>query len=590
LLDGDGRVRGAVAVSIDITDRKRAEQALYDEKERAQVTLASIGDAVIRTGSDGRVEYMNPVAETLTGWTQAEAVGLALPEVFDIVDQHTGAQVANPVVSCLECGQVTQMAEDVVLIGRHGVRHAIENSAAPIRDRAKKILGVVLVFHDVTEQRRLSNQISYQATHDMLTGLVNRHEFELRVDRAIASAQANSSQHVLCYMDLDQFKVVNDTCGHVAGDQLLRQLASVLGGRVRARDTLARLGGDEFGLLLEHCLLEQGQRVANALREAVDEFRFVWAGRSFRIGVSIGLVSIDRNIGDQAAVLQAADSACYVAKDAGRNRVHTYDQHDAELARRHGEMQWIARIQQALDEELFRLHAQAIVPLCAPVTAGIYCELLVRMAENAGTLVMPGSFMPAAERYHLAAHIDRWVVDQAFRWLDDNPRRLARLALCTINLSAQSLSDEQFLNNILSQFDRLQLPSSKICFEITETAAIGNLSDAIHFITRLKARGCRFALDDFGSGLSSFAYLKSLAVDFLKIDGVFVKDVVDDPVDFAMVRSINEIGQLLGKQTIAEHVENPAIIERLRDVGVDYVQGYGVGMPQPLEYLLGEEN
>jgi len=588
LFDARGHLRGAVAAMLDMTERKLAAEALYAEKVRAQVTLASIADAVIATDATGTVEYLNPVAEALTGWPLQEAVGRPLPEVFAIVNEYTREVAPDPVTRCLAEGQAVRQADHDVLTGRHGIEYAIEGLASPIRDPLGRVLGVVLVFHDVTEQRRLTSQISYQATHDMLTGLVNRHEFELRLARAIDSTHADHGEHVLCYLDLDQFKVVNDTCGHIAGDQLLRQLAAVLSARIRQRDTLARLGGDEFGLLLEHCSLEQGKRIADALRVAVEEFRFVWEDRSFRLGVSIGLVPIDAAVGNQAAVLQAADSACYVAKDGGRNRVHVHDAQDEDLARRQGEMQWIGRIQEALEENRFRLYAQQIFPVCADGTSTVHCELLLRLVDDSGGMLLPGAFMPAAERYHLAPRIDRWVVDQAFQWLAGNPRWLSRLKLCAINLSGQSLCDPLLQAEVLRQLDAWSLPAGKICFEVTETAAIANLTDAIRFIKALRARGCRFALDDFGSGHSSFAYLKNLPVEYLKIDGVFVKDIAEDPIDLAVVRSINEIGQLMGKQTIAEYVENDAILERLREVGVDYAQGYGLGLPQPLEDLLAE--
>jgi diguanylate cyclase (GGDEF)-like protein len=437
---------------------------------------------------------------------------------------------------------------------------------------------------------RLSGMVKdleHQASHDALTALVNRQEFERRLQRVIETARTKGAEHALCYLDLDQFKVINDTCGHEAGDELLRQVGGVLQQRTRKRDTLARLGGDEFGVLMEHCSLTQARRVAHGLREAIEGFRFIWEGRTFEVGVSIGLVCITDVSGSILNILSAADRACYAAKDQGRNRVHVYDEGDAELARRHGEMQWVARIPQALEEHRFHLVRQPIVPLNSGLSEGEHYELLIRMEDEEGRIVLPGAFLPAAERYNLSVKIDRWVIAKALAWLKGDPKQLKGLFLCTINLSGRSLGDEEFLEFIIRQFDETDIPAEKVCFEITETAAIANLFNATRFINALKKRGCRFALDDFGSGLSSFAYLKNLPVDYLKIDGAFVKDMVDDPIDLAMVKSINEIGQAMGKKTIAEHVENEAILEKLKlpEIGVDYAQGYGIAQPRPIEQV-----
>lgn len=436
------------------------------------------------------------------------------------------------------------------------------------------------------ERQLFVSEIEYQATHDALTGLINRSEFERRLQHLLDSTCTSLSTHALCYLDLDQFKIVNDHCGHTAGDQLLRQLAHLFQARVRQRDTLARLGGDEFGVLLESCTPEQAQRLATELRQVVEEFRFVWEEKSFYIGVSIGLVAIDRHSDSVAAVLRAADSACYVAKDAGRNRIHVFDEQDQDLAKRRGEFLWVTRIPQALEENRFMLYAQAIFPLHPGAVIGTHYELLLRLQDSDGRIIAPGVFLPAAEHYQLAVRLDRWVVATALQRLTHHPLFLDSVALCAINLSGQSMGDAEFLAFLLQQLDETGFPAERLCFEITETAAIANLVEAIRFMNALKQRGCRFALDDFGSGLSSFAYLKNLPVDFVKIDGLFVKNITDDPLDLAMVRSINEIGQLMGKQTVAEFVENDTVLAKLRELGVDYGQGYGVGRPQPLSDLL----
>lgn len=573
---------------IDVTERRRAEEALFQEKERAQVTLESIGDAVITTDARGRINYCNAAAEALTSWCRDEAYGQPLACVFNIVNEETREPVVDPVVRCLAENTVVGLANHTLLLNRQGCEYAIQDSAAPIRNRQGELLGAVLVFSDVSEQRRLIREMSHHASHDELTGLVNRREFEHRLERVLETARADHNEHALCYLDLDQFKVINDTCGHAVGDILLGQIASLFNGQIRERDTLARLGGDEFGVLMEHCGLEQAKRVANALRSAVNEYRFAWDGKPFRIGVSIGVVPITDDSQSIAALLQAADSACYLAKDAGRDRIHVYYEHDTDLARRHGEMQWVSRIQQALENDGFQLYTQLIEPMESNPTDGLHCEVLLRMVDETGRIILPSIFMPAAERYDLAVRIDRWVIGHVFRWLAEQPTVVDSLDLCTINLSGRSMSDRMFEAHVLSQLEATGIPGEKICFEITETAAIANLCDATRFIKTLKTYGCRFALDDFGSGLSSFAYLKNFPIDFLKIDGGFVKDMTDDAIDLAMVRSINEIGQLMGKQTIAEYVENEAIRNQLRELGVNFVQGFGISHPQPIAHLLKE--
>ncbi|MCB1822473.1 MAG: EAL domain-containing protein, partial [Candidatus Competibacteraceae bacterium] len=427
-------------------------------------------------------------------------------------------------------------------------------------------------------------QLNHQAHHDSLTELSNRRAFEMSLQQALESARGQGAEHVLFYLDLDQFKIINDTCGHIAGDALLRELSRILQGRVRRQDMLARLGGDEFGVLMEHCALSDALRVANTLCNAVSDFRFSWDNKIFRIGVSIGVVPIDANSESCASVLSAADSACYAAKDAGRNRVHLYTENDLELARRKGEMRWVSRINQALEDNRFQLAFQPIVPTQG-VLGGYHYELLLRMRDEAGQIVMPGAFLPAAERYHLAGKLDQWVVGTALDWLSNNPVHLNDLSLCSINLSGHSLGNDHLLNYLVARLEHQPPLTRKICFEITETAAIANLSSALHFINTLKDIGCRFALDDFGSGFSSFAYLKKLPVDFLKIDGMFVRDLIDDPVSLAMVNSINEIGHVMGMETIAEFVKDDKVLDKLRAIGVNYAQGYGVGKPRPLSDL-----
>ena len=580
-------VRGSM---MDITERKKMEEALFAEKERAQVTLRSIGDAVISTDVEGYVDFLNPVAEKLTGWPANEAKGRLLMDVFQIINEQTREPENDPVSLCLNEGRIINLANHSVLVSRTGVEYAIEDSAAPIYGKCGEVLGVVLVFKDVSAARQLSQQLSYQATHDTLTGLINRTEFERRLRRVLDTAHGEFTQNALCYLDLDQFKLVNDTGGHVAGDELLRQLGQLLQKYIRKRDTLARLGGDEFGLLMEHCSLKEAQGVAENIVKVISDFSFPWEEHSFSIGVSIGLVAVNQESGTLNGLLSDADTACYMAKEQGGYRVHLHQDDDEELAKRHGEMRWAVRLPRALEEDRFQLYFQNMVPVAGGKHDQIdHYELLLRMEDEMGNLVQPGVFLPAAERYHLSDKVDRWVIRRAFKWLQEHPSHLKKLNICSINLSGLSLSNKTFLPFVIRELELSHIPPEKICFEVTETVAIANLSHATSFIKALRHLGCRFALDDFGSGLSSFAYLKNLPVDFLKIDGVFVKDILDDPMDLAMVKSINEIGHVMGKQTIAEFVENDAILERLRDIGVDYAQGYGYSRPRPLNRLLNPE-
>ena len=435
---------------------------------------------------------------------------------------------------------------------------------------------------------RMYREAVRAAAHDPLTGLLNRREFEDRLAAIVDIGRSGRNEHALCYLDLDRFKLINDTCGHLAGDRLLQQISAVLKNHVRKSDTLARLGGDEFGVLLEHCDLGQAQRVAKVILEAVEAFEFEWEESKFQIGVSIGLVPITADSGDVTDVLSAADTACYEAKDQGRNRIHLYHAEDEDLMRRHGEMQWVGRINRALDEQRFVLFYQPIVHIGNGAAHGERMELLVRMVDEEGGLLLPGSFLPAAERYGLSAKLDRWVVESAIRWLSEHRGSTRRLEMCAINVSGHTLNDDGFVDFVVEQLETLKVPPSLVCFEITETTAINNLKSAVTFMKELHKIGCRFALDDFGSGVSSFAYLRSLPVDILKIDGQFVRDMATDEVDAGMVTAIHQIAQVMKKETVAEFVETEAVLNRLKRVGVNFAQGYGIGRPAPLETLGGE--
>ena len=581
-VDKHGRLLRLVGVELDITERKLYEEALFREKESAQITLQSIGDGVITTDASSTIDYINPVAEELTGWRLEDAMGKPVEEIFRAFHEETCEPLENPLSVAIRRIRPIKSVRPMLLIRRDGNELYVESTAAPIRDGGNKVAGGVLVFHDVSESRELNRRLSYHASHDLLTGLVNRREFEARLERALKSAKAREASYALCYLDIDQFKIINDSCGHSAGDALLSQVGALLKSKVRWRDTLSRLGGDEFGVLLESCSLDEAMRTAETLREAVRNFRFTWEDRVFRLGASIGVVPITADNEDVASVLSAADSACGAAKEGGRNRVHSFAENDIELMRRRREMQWAARINAALEEGRFELYRMQIQPL-QRVEPGAHYELLLRLRDENGRIVAPNDFITAAERYGITPAIDRWVIENAFRWLVSEADEREKLLLCSINLSGQSLGDDKFLPFVIEQFQRSGLQASKICFEITETAAVASFSQANRFIHSLKELGCKFALDDFGTGLSSFGYLKHFPVDFLKIDGSFVREILRDPIDREMVRSINEIGHLTGKQTIAEWAENAEIIEVLRGLGVDYAQGYGVSQPQRVQ-------
>jgi diguanylate cyclase (GGDEF)-like protein/PAS domain S-box-containing protein len=579
-VDEQGRAHRIVGVDLDVTERKLFEDALFKEKESAQITLQSIGDGVITTDSKCRIEYLNSVAEQLTGWRLEHAQGRIVDEIFRSFHEETCEPLENPLAVSIRRTRAIKSVRPTLLIRRDGNELYIESCASPIRDHAGNVLGGVLVFHDVSESRELNRKLSYHASHDILTGLVNRREFESRLERAIKSARAREASYALCHIDLDQFKIINDNCGHSAGDALLGQVGALLKSKIRWRDTVSRLGGDEFGVLLESCSLEEAVRNAEQLREAIRNYKFVWEERTFRLGASIGVVPISPENEDVAALLSAADSACAAAKENGRNRIYSFQENDIDLMRRRREMQWAARINNALEDGRFEIFRQVIMPLQNPQDHGMHYELLLRMRDEAGKIVTPDQFIVAAERYGLTPNIDRWMIEHALRWLVSEADEREKLELCSINLSGQSLGDDKFLPFVIDHFHRSGIDASKICFEITETAAIASFSQANRFIHALKELGCRFALDDFGTGLSSFGYLKHFPVDFLKIDGSFVKEILHDPIDREMVRSINEIGHLTGKQTIAEFAENMEIVEMLRSLGVDYAQGYAIATPQ----------
>ncbi len=581
VLDENGQVVSIVGVGRDISDRKTAEEALAQERERALITLHSIGDAVITTDAEGRVDYLNPAAESLTGLTCAETAGRPLAEVLDIVNELTREPAEDPVSRCLNEGHSIGLTNHTLLINHLDEERAIETSAAPIRDTKGQIVGVVLVFKDITERRRLDQQVAYAATHDSLTGLVNRAEFAQRLDHALTSFLKYGTPSVLCYLDLDQFKVVNDAAGHAAGDEMLKQVAELLSTSVRSRDTLARLGGDEFGLLLENCSVDNAIRISEGLISNLADYRFVWKNRRFGVGVSIGMVPFSLEVAERSTLTSHADMACFAAKDMGRNRVYVYHAEDSELKRRHREIIRAAELREALELEQFVLYAQPITAASEPHGEPWRYEVLVRLRGADKELQLPGAFIPAAERYAMISELDRWVIKTALREYAALGERCGNAGIA-INISGTSLSDESLPVFVRAELQANSVQASKICFEVTETNAINRLSVARRFIEDLRELGCSFALDDFGSGLSSFNYLKHLPVDLLKVDGSFVRDMPNDPIDEAMVKAINQIGHVMGIKTVAEQVENPTILSAALASGVDFLQGFEIGEPVPM--------
>jgi len=575
-----GTVVGGVAVIDDCTVQHETLLSL----QKLSMAVENSPNVVFVTDKNGAIEYANPRFVDVTGFTAQEVIG----ETPRILNSGTNdAELFENLWS--EVLEGNCWGGEFQNCRKDGEIYWARVNIAPIFDKSNCITHFVAIQEDITEARWIHEQNAYRATHDILTGLVNRYEFERRLDRVVETARLCDSAHAMCFVDLDQFKIINDTCGHAAGDELLRQLATVLSEKLRVRDTLARIGGDEFSVLMEHCDSEQALRVAETMHQIIEQFVFCWEGHNFTIGSSIGVARIDQYTTDASEVLKRADAACYMAKEQGRNRIHEYREDDESLARREGEMQWVNVLKRAVEQNDFVLYAQVIEATEAADRETSY-EVLVRLIDDDGTLVPPGSFLPAAERYNLSARLDRWVVEHTLAWLEGNLVNLGHIHHFSINLSGQSLGNEQFLNYLQNRLRETTIPAGIICFEITETAAIANLSSTKQFITALRDYGCRFALDDFGSGLSSFAYLKNLPVDYLKIDGMFVKDIIDDPIDEAMVKSINDIGHVMKMTTVAEFVESDAIRERLKAIGVDFVQGYGVGMPVPLEDILNDKS
>jgi diguanylate cyclase (GGDEF)-like protein/PAS domain S-box-containing protein len=582
--DPDGEVSGFCKLTRDITVRKALRDQLTEQKQRAEVTLRAIGDAVISTDADGNIESLNPKAEQLTGWTTTDAIGRPFSEVFRLtndpaLDQHPGE---HELTSMLRQAEVIATLSPAVLVARNGTQYAIEDAVAPIRLPDGRIAGGVIVFRDVTQSRQFLDAITHQATHDALTGLVNRIEFDHRLERSLDRAHHFHSAGALLYMDLDQFKIVNDTCGHAAGDALLKQLSNLYRDNIRDRDTLARLGGDEFALLADHCSMDEAYSIATKILQATRDFQFMFAGRAFKVGVSIGLACFDQHTGSAEEIVRRADSACYIAKEKGRNRICVEQTDRAGTAWRNGDNEWLTRLTEAMRLNQLQLHYQPIATTHGG-SGGFHCEVLLRLPDPHHGVILPHEFLPAAERLDLMPTIDRWVVHRVLQWLDGNREHTLGVDLCAINLSGKTLADKAFVGDLEVFFNDYDIRPEKLCFEITETAALFDERRSLEVINGLREMGCKICVAGFGKGIGSFAYLKQLPADFIKIDGSLVSVMAESLVDEKMVTLMHEIAHMTGKKTIAEWVENAATAEVLSRIGIDYLQGHWIAYPNQLD-------
>ena len=569
-----------LTIARDVSHRKSLEVSLSRSKRQAQYTLESISEGVITTDNEGRIDYMNLAAETLIGTNRDDASGHRLGELFTLVDDADRRPLGDPVERCLAMRRRVNMGRRAVLVtvdGEH--EYSVELTASPVRGPSNSISGAVVVFHDVSELRGLTRKMSYQATHDPLTGLINRREFERRLDEAMDTAHSDEAVHMLFYMDLDRFKAVNDSCGHMAGDNMLREVATLIKEQVRDSDFVGRLGGDEFGALLIGCPIDKARQIANDICNAIADYRFVWKDKIFNIGISIGLVEISHASGTLQDVMSAADSACYVAKQAGRGQVHVYSARDEAVARERGDIQWLRHLQTALHEDSFGLAVQPIIAMRGRAESGPAVEVLIRLDDGLGRAMGTAEFLRPAERYQMMPQIDRWVINATLAAISSGEIKLAAHRSCAINLSGQTLGDESFLGFVVDALDRSGVSPSSICFEVTEAAILSNVQHAQRFIEVLHGIGCEFSLDDFGSGLGSFSSLKHLPVDYLKIDGTYTRNLQTDLVNQEMVNAMIKLARTMEFQVVAEQVEHQEDFDWLREVGVDFVQGHFVEAP-----------
>jgi diguanylate cyclase (GGDEF)-like protein/PAS domain S-box-containing protein len=572
--------RAILTVARDVSHRKSLEVSLSRSKRQAQYTLESISEGVITTDNDGRIDYMNLAAEALTGTNRDDAAGHRVGELFSLVDDADRRPLGDPVERCLAMRRRVNMGRRAVMVSADGEQeHSVEITASPVRGPSNSISGTVVVFHDVSELRGLTRKMSYQATHDPLTGLVNRREFERRLDEAMDTAHADEAVHIVFYMDLDRFKAVNDTCGHQAGDNMLREVATLIKEQVRDSDFVGRLGGDEFGALLIGCPIEKARKIATDICNAVADYRFVWKDKIFNIGISIGLIEVSHTSGTLQDVMSAADSACYMAKQQGRGQVHVYSARDEAVARERGDIQWLRQLQTALHEDSFELAIQPIIAMSGKADSGPSVEVLIRLHDSQSRATNSAEFLRPAERYQMMPQIDRWVINASLAAISSGEIKLPAHRSCAINLSSQTLGDEAFLGFVVDSLDRSGVSPTSICFEVTEAAILSNIQHAQRFIEVLHGIGCEFSLDDFGSGLGSFSSLKHLPIDYLKIDGTYTRNLLSDLVNQEMVVAMIKLARTMQFRIVAEQVENQEDFDWLRDAGVDFVQGHFVEPP-----------
>ncbi len=582
LIEYRGR-QAVLTIGQDITYRKSVEATLGRSKQQAQITLESIGEGVLTSNMHGEIDYLNSAAEKLIGIDRQAATGQRLGDIVNLVDEGDRRDLGDPVMRSLTDRRRISMGSRALMVSHDGdTELSIELTASPIKNPDGSIAGVVVIMHDVSEIRGLAQQMSYQAAHDPLTGLINRREFERRLEQSIHSIRDEDASHVLCYLDLDRFKAVNDTCGHMAGDNLLRELSAIIKDQVRDSDFVARLGGDEFGMLLMGCPLRKARQIADDVIRAVREYRFVWQDRIFTVGVSVGLVEIGRESGTIKDILSAADSACYVAKQRGRGQAHVYSARDEASARQRGEIHWLGLLQTALKEDKFEIYQQPIISMSGKGRGGPAVEVLLRLRDDDNQIVLPKQFIQAAERYQLMASVDRWMVQATLAAIGQGAIRLPEQRSCSINLSGQTLGDGTFLEFVVECLDHSQVDPSQICFEVGESAVMADLEHARRFVGVLHGMGCRFGLDDFGRGIGSFASLQDLSIDFLKIDGAYTRGLEEDSLNHQVVSAIARLSKTVGFKVIAEQVEEQQSFDTLRRLGVDFVQGYYVQRPQKL--------
>lgn len=572
--------KAILTIARDVSYRKNLEVTLSRSKRQAQYTLESISEGIITTDNEGRIDYMNHAAETMSGMSRDDAAGHKTADLFTLIDEVDRRQLGDPVERCLSMRRRINMGRRALLVSRDGNHeHSVEITASPIKGPGNSLSGSVVVVHDVSELRGLTRQMSYQAAHDPLTGLINRREFERRLEEAIDSAHAEESVHILCYMDLDRFKAVNDSCGHMAGDNMLREVAALIKDQVRDSDYVARLGGDEFATLLMGCPTEKAQQIAADICNAVAEYRFVWQNKIFNIGISIGLIEIGPSSGTLQDVMSAADSACYVAKQRGRGQVHVYSARDEALARERGDIQWLRQLQEALNKNRFELASQPIIATGSGSISGPSVEVLIRLPDERGRAPNSADFLRSAERYQLMPQIDRWVINATLAAIKSGEIKLASQRSCAINISGQTLSDESFLSFVVEALDHSGVNPGSICFEVTEGAISSNVQYAQRFIEVLHGIGCEFALDDFGSGLGAFSSLKTLPIDYLKIHGTYTRNLTTDMVNQEMVSAMIKLARTMDFRIVAEQVEVQEDFDWLRNNGVDFVQGNFIESP-----------